>query len=92
MPLALLIIAAVFVGMACLFLLPVVLAVLMIGAVAFVFFFWIWMLVDAIKNRGIGDGEKIGWVLAIVFLHVLGSLLYFLIGRPRRLTPLPGAT
>jgi NADH:ubiquinone oxidoreductase subunit 6 (subunit J) len=86
----LLIIAAVFVGVACLFLLPVVLVALIFGAVAFVFVFWIWMLVDAIKNRGIGDGEKVGWVLAIVFLHVVGSLLYFFIGRPRRLTPLAG--
>ncbi len=92
MPLALLIILAVFIGVACLFLLPVVLVALVFGAVAFVFFFWIWMLVDAIKNRGLSDGEKIGWVLAIVFLHVLGSLLYFLIGRPKRLSPLPGAT
>jgi hypothetical protein len=89
---ALLIIAAVFVGVACLLLLPVVLVALVFGLVAFVFVFWIWMLVDAIKNRGLSDGEKIGWVLAIVFLHMLGSLLYFCIGRPKRLAPLAGAT
>jgi Phospholipase_D-nuclease N-terminal len=47
-------------------------------------FFWIWMLVDAIRNRGLSDGEKIGWVLAIIFFHFIGSLLYFFIGRPRR--------
>jgi len=46
--------------------------------------FWIWMLVDAIQNKGLADGEKIGWVLAIVFLHFLGSALYFFIGRPKR--------
>jgi hypothetical protein len=46
--------------------------------------FWIWMLVDAIQNKGLTDGEKIGWVLAIVFFHFLGSVLYFFIGRPRR--------
>ncbi|MBU6401743.1 MAG: PLDc N-terminal domain-containing protein [Verrucomicrobia bacterium] len=50
--------------------------------------FWIWMLVDAIQNKGLTDGEKVGWVLAIVFLHLLGSLLYLLIGRPKRKTPL----
>lgn len=48
--------------------------------------FWIWMLVDAIQNKGLSDGEKIGWVLAIVFVHFLGSLLYFFIGRPKRNT------
>ena len=50
--------------------------------------FWIWMLVDAIQNKGLTDGEKVGWVLAIVFLHFLGALLYFFIGRPKRTTPL----
>lgn len=52
--------------------------------------FWIWMLVDAIQNKGLSDGEKVGWVLAIVFLHVIGSVLYFFIGHPKRLTPLSG--
>lgn len=45
--------------------------------------FWIWMLVDAIQNKGVSDGEKTGWVLAIVFSHFLGSILYFFIGRPK---------
>lgn len=45
--------------------------------------FWIWMLVDAIQNKGITDGEKVGWVLAIVFFHFIGSVLYFFIGRPK---------
>lgn len=49
--------------------------------------FWIWMLVDAVQNRGLSDGEKTGWVLAIVFFHVIGSLLYFFIGRPKRKPP-----
>jgi Phospholipase_D-nuclease N-terminal len=52
------------------------------------FAFWIWMLIDAIQNKGLTDGEKIGWVLAIVFLHFIGATLYFFIGRPKRNTPL----
>jgi hypothetical protein len=52
--------------------------------VVLAFVFWIWMLVDAIQNKALGDGEKVGWVLAIVFFHFLGSLLYFFIARPRR--------
>jgi len=47
--------------------------------------FWIWMLVSAIQNKGLTDGEKTGWVLAIVFLHFIGALLYLCIGRPKRL-------
>jgi len=53
------------------------------------FVFWIWMLIDAIQNKGLTDGEKIGWVLAIVFLHFLGALLYFFIGHPKRHTLRP---
>jgi hypothetical protein len=45
--------------------------------------FWIWMLIDAIQNKGLSDGEKIGWVLAIVFLHIIGALLYFFIARSK---------
>lgn len=48
------------------------------------FVFWIWMLIDAIQNKGLSEGEKIGWVLAIVFLHFLAALLYFFIGHPKR--------
>jgi len=45
--------------------------------------FWIWMLVHAIQNKGLTDGEKVGWVLAIALVHFLGALLYFFIGRPK---------
>lgn len=68
-----------------------VLALLILLPVALLFLvFWIWMLVDAIQNKGLSDGEKIGWVLAIVFFHVLGSLLYFFIGRPKQSGIRPG--
>jgi hypothetical protein len=57
-----------------------------------IFAFWIWMLVHAIQNKGLTDGEKVGWVLAIALLHFLGALLYFFIGRPKARTPLPTAS
>jgi len=56
-----------------------------IGLILFVF--WIWMLIDAIQNKGLTDGEKIGWVLAIVFLHIIGAILYYFIGHPKRSRP-----
>ena len=53
------------------------------------FAFWIWMLVHAIQNKGLTDGEKVGWVLAIALVHFLGALLYFFIGKPKsKLSPL----
>jgi Phospholipase_D-nuclease N-terminal len=63
-----------------------VLFLIIVGLLLFAF--WIWMLIDAIQNKGLTDGEKIGWVLAIVLLHFLGGLLYLFIGRPKRNTPL----
>ena len=62
-------------------------AMLVVPLVLFLLVFWIWMLVSAIQNKGLTDGEKTGWVLGIVFFHLLGSLLYFFIGRPRRKLP-----
>ena len=55
--------------------------ILFVGTIVLLLFaFWIWMLIDAIQNKGLTDGEKIGWVLAIVFLHIIGAILYFIIG------------
>lgn len=49
------------------------------------FVFWIWMLVHAITNKSLGDGEKIAWVLVIIFVPLIGSIIYFFIGRPKAL-------
>ena len=61
--------------------LPIVLAL---------FAFWIWMLVSAIQNPGLSEGEKVAWVLVVIFLHWLGALVYFFVGHPKRKTPLVG--
>lgn len=54
-----------------------------------VFIFWIWMLISAVQNKGLTEGEKIAWVLILVFVHFLGAILYFFVGHPKRHTPLP---
>jgi hypothetical protein len=59
------------------------LALFLFPLVLFAFVFWIWMLVHAVTNKGISDGEKIAWVLVILFLHFLGALIYFFLGRPK---------
>lgn len=69
-------------------LIPIFLFVFLFPFVLAVTVFWIWMLVDAIQNKGLSDGEKVAWVLAIVFLHLLGSILYLCIGHPKCHTPL----
>jgi phospholipase D-like protein len=47
------------------------------------FAFWLWMLIHAITNKGLGDGEKIVWVLVIIFLPLLGSIIYFFVGKSK---------
>lgn len=42
-------------------------------------------LIDVLLNQFPGN-DKITWVLVIIFLPFLGSILYFLIGRSKRLT------
>lgn len=56
-----------------------VLFLIALGVLAFIF--WILMLVNAITNSRLGGTEKIVWVLVIIFLHFLGALIYFLVGR-----------
>jgi hypothetical protein len=65
-----------------LFLVPIILAI---------FAFWIWMLISAVQNKGLTDGEKIAWVLVVALLHFLGALIYFFVGHPKRKTPLAAA-
>jgi len=55
------------------------------------FAFWIWMLIHAIQNKGLSDGERIAWVIVLVFVHFLGAVLYFFIGKPKEIAPLPPA-
>ena len=41
--------------------------------------FWIWVLTDCLESKFKDNNEKLMWVLVIIFLHVLGALLYYLI-------------
>jgi hypothetical protein len=43
--------------------------------------FWIWMLVDCVRNPALQDVQKILWFLIILCLHLLGALVYFFCAR-----------
>jgi len=46
------------------------------------FMFWIAMLVDCVKHE---TSDRIGWILVLVLLGVIGAPLYFFVRRlPRR--------
>jgi hypothetical protein len=67
----------------------VILVVLILLPIALALFaFWIWMLISAVLNKGLTIGEKIAWLLVIFFIQLLGALIYFFVGHPKRKTPL----
>jgi hypothetical protein len=47
--------------------------------------FWIWMIVDCALNPALTGTDKIVWILVIIFLHFVGALIYYLVGRRRAL-------
>ena len=46
---------------------------------------WVWAIVDCATKEPSEGNDKIIWILVIVFLHLLGAILYVLIRRPERI-------
>jgi hypothetical protein len=45
---------------------------------------WVVALVDMVRRRSaLTRGQLAAWVLIVVIFPVLGTILYFVIGRPR---------
>ncbi|WP_181308999.1 PLD nuclease N-terminal domain-containing protein [Rufibacter sp. XAAS-G3-1] len=63
----------------------IILSILFIPAV-----FWIWALIDLLTSKFSNSIEKLIWLIAIIFIPVLGAILYLMIGRrqKRRDSPL----
>ena len=54
---------------------------LLIGLISLAcFVFWLWMLIDVLTSRHDG-AAKILWVILMIFMPMLGSILYFLLAR-----------
>ncbi len=45
---------------------------------------WVFALVDILKSEFTGS-NKIVWLLVVIFLPVLGAVLYFLIGKQQKI-------
>lgn len=57
------------------------------------FVLWIWALIDCVRvpdDSMFQSGNKLIWVLIIVFAQIIGAILYLLIGRPKG-GPAPGS-
>ena len=51
------------------------------------FAFWVWMLIDCVMSPTLQDLEKVLWFCLMVFLPLIGSVVYFLGGRGSRRHP-----
>jgi heme/copper-type cytochrome/quinol oxidase subunit 2 len=49
------------------------------------FIIWIWALVHMLTNTQLQGTDKIVWAIVIVFLNVLGAILYFVLSPGLRL-------
>ncbi|ADB40366.1 PLDc N-terminal domain-containing protein [Spirosoma linguale] len=56
-----------------------------LGALAFLFILPIVALVDVVRSNFRGPNDKVIWVIIIVFLNLIGALLYIFIGRKQRI-------
>jgi hypothetical protein len=62
----------------------VVLLILLIGSFGILStLFWVWMIIDCIRNDRLGGTEKIIWAVVIALTHFIGALIYFFFGKLR---------
>lgn len=63
---------------------------LVVGLIGFLlsilfFVFWVWMLIDCLKNESSTGNDKIIWALVILLLNGIGALIYYFVRRPERI-------
>ena len=54
-----------------------ILAAVVLAVCAFIF--WIVMIVDCAKRKFKGDTEKVVWILILIFLGIIGALIYYFV-------------
>lgn len=48
-----------------------------LALLVFSFVFWILMIIDAAQRKGLSDGERIAWILVLVFIGIIGAIIYY---------------
>ncbi len=47
--------------------------------------FWVWVLIDCVVKEPADGNDKVAWVLIILFVPLVGALLYYFLRRPERM-------
>jgi hypothetical protein len=50
--------------------------------------FWIWMIVDCATKESSEGNDKLIWLLVIIFVQLLGAIIYYFVRRPQRIAQL----
>ncbi len=45
--------------------------------------FWIWTMIDCIRNSQLSGASRVLWLFFILFTHWIGAVCYFIFGRSR---------
>jgi hypothetical protein len=48
---------------------------------------WLWALIDLLRSNFSDSTTKLIWAVVIIFIPLLGALLYLLIGRNQKVKP-----
>ena len=51
---------------------------LLVGLVLALTIFWILMIIDCVTRKKLSDGERVAWILVLIFLHFIGASIYYL--------------
>jgi hypothetical protein len=62
----------------------ILILILFYGGSILSFIFWIWALVDALLSKFETDITKIIWLLVLIFIPLLGFILYYFIGTKQK--------
>lgn len=58
------------------------------GLAALATIFWIWVLIDCLTKEASEGSDKVAWVLFILFVPLVGALVYYFVRRPERVKAL----
>ena len=47
--------------------------------------FWIWSIYDCITKEPSEGNDKLAWLLFILFVPIVGTLVYYFVRRPERM-------
>jgi len=59
---------------------------LIIAVLLLSFVVWIAAIVDIAKSRFDSGATKVVWLLLVIFLGVIGAIIYYFAGRPSKLS------